>query len=108
LFDWAGAFGALGMISIGMALVVLGRLSHRLGRVTGAGSAYRGFYVAAALVWIGAAARVSNLTGSGAGSLNLHHEAFWVFLYHGAPAVGLTFGVFVAWRYWSWLLAERG
>jgi hypothetical protein len=108
LFDWTGALGALGMISIAVALVVLGRLSYRLGRVTGAGPSYRGFYVAAALVGIGAAARMSNLVGDTAASLNLHQNVFWVFLYHGAPAAGLTLGVFVAWRYWSWLLAERG
>ena len=31
-----------------------------------------------------------------------------VILYVGLPSVAITIGLIVAWRYWSWLLAERG
>jgi hypothetical protein len=37
----------------------------------------------------------------------LSNETGWVLLYNGLPALAVTLGLFVAWRYWSWLLAER-
>jgi hypothetical protein len=32
----------------------------------------------------------------------------WVLIYNGLPALAVTIGVYLGWRYWSWLLAERG
>jgi hypothetical protein len=107
VFDWSGAFGILGTLSISAALVVLAQLSRRLGRVTGATSYYVGFYLAALLVAVGAAARLLNLGDRVAAAENLHQNVLWVLLYNGAPAAGLTVGVIIAWYYWSWLLAER-
>jgi hypothetical protein len=31
-----------------------------------------------------------------------------VLFYVGLPAIAITLGLVAAWRYWSWLLAERG
>lgn len=107
MFDWAGAFGALGMTSIAITLLIMGTLSQRLGRVTKAPIYYIGFYVAAGLVGLGAIARIVNLTDDISASSELHEKVLWVLLYNGGPVAGITIGLFFAWRYWSWLLAER-
>lgn len=99
-------FGALGMLATSFLLILLGRLSQRLGRVTRAKASYIWFYVASALVFVGAALRAAvafNLQNPE----DLTQSVFWILLYNGMPALGLTLGLIVAWRYWSWLLAER-
>jgi len=105
-FDWTGLLGLLGVGSIAFALVLLGRLSQRLGQVTNAAPYHTGFYVGAFLVSVGGAARLWHLFDSGH-TADLHETMLWVLLYNGAPALGVTIGVIFAWRYWSWLLAER-
>ncbi|GAB4520253.1 MAG: hypothetical protein OHK0046_30230 [Anaerolineae bacterium] len=97
-----------GIAVIGLVLVLLGILSYRLGRVTRAQAYYRWFYVAAVFVEIGVAARILNFSGRLASIDGLNDNIGWVLLYFGAPAFGVTVGTVVAWRYWSWLLAERG
>ena len=105
-FDWTGFAGVLGVGSIAFALMLLGRLSQRLGEVTSAAPHYVGFYVGAGLVGVGAGARLWNLFDASPAA-DLHQASLWVLLYNGAPALGVTLGVIFAWRYWSWLLAER-
>lgn len=98
----------IGMSSISVALVVLGVLSRRIGRVTRTRAYYIGLYVAAGLVAVGPLARLVNFMGWLVPLENLQHNILWLLLYNGLPCVGITIGVVVAWRYWSWLLAERG
>lgn len=105
-FDWTGLLGLLGVGSIAFALVLLGRLSQRLGQVTSAAPYYIGFYLGATLVAVGGGARAWNLSDASRAA-ELHQTTLWVLLYNGAPALGVTLGVMLAWRYWSWLLAER-
>jgi hypothetical protein len=104
---WFGGFGAFGMASIGAMLILLGRLSERLGRVTHARSYHIGFFAAAFLIGVGVAARLAHLIMGVALRDELQHNIFWILIYNGAPAVGVTLGLVFAWRYWSWLLAER-
>lgn len=99
--------GLLGLISIGVFLIVMGLLSRRLGQVTHARSYYTLFFVAACLVGVGIVARVVHFTSELALIEDLNNNIEWVLLYNGAPAVGVTLGLVGAWRYWSWLLAER-
>jgi hypothetical protein len=98
-------FSLLGMISVVVSLLVLGRLSHRLGKVTRAPRFYLGFYGAGVMIGLSVLARLL-------GDLNITvistTDAFWVFLIVGLPAFALTLSLIIAWRYWSWLLAERG
>ncbi|MFW5708931.1 MAG: hypothetical protein ACOCX5_01800 [Chloroflexota bacterium] len=101
------ALSALGMLGISSLLIVMGRLSQRLGRVTRARAFYIGFYVGAALVLAGAGVRFLLVLDPSIDTVDLTDTVLWVLLYNGAPALGLTIGVIVAWRYWSWLLAER-
>lgn len=108
MVDWPGLLAIVGMSAISQALIVMGLLSRRIGKVTRERAYYIGFFIAAGLVAVGVAARIANLTSELATISILHQNTLWVILYNGVPAVGITLGVIVAWRYWSWLLAERG
>lgn len=100
------AFAALvAPVSLAFAFVVMGLLSRKLGIATRAKPYYIGFFVAAFLMVINGGARFLYAlfpiqTGSMADSLR-------VFLLNGLPALAATLAVILAWRYWSWLLAER-
>lgn len=99
--------GALGFASVGVLLAVLGLLSRRLGSATQTPPHYRWFFVAAVFVGLGVVARLAYI-GRRPPELNLMHpEVLWAVVYNGLPALGVTLGLTVAWRYWSWLLAER-
>ena len=99
--------GLSGFISIGIALVVLGRLSQRLGKVTHARPYYLGNYIAALLIWIGSFSRFYFITG-GQSILDASNDNLvYILLMDGLPASGITLGLLVTWYYWSWLLAER-
>lgn len=105
--DWLGLFGVLGPISICVMFTVLGLLSRRLGRVTRVRPYHLGMFLAACLVGISAVVRLINL-GLGAGVIaDFVREPVLVLVYNGLPALGITVGVVTAWRYWSWLFAER-
>ncbi len=94
--------GLLGPLSLVILLLVVGLLSKRLGEQTHAKPYYLGFYVAALLVLISAAARIlDNALDVPADDLR------WIIVEDGLPALALTIGILIAWRYWSWLLAER-
>jgi hypothetical protein len=105
--DWSGLFGLLGLASTGVALLVMGLLSKRLGSVTRAPRYYLGFYVAALIVEVSVLARLVNVGRGAAAIAELSRDFGWVFLYNGLPALAVTLGLYVGWRYWSWLLAER-
>lgn len=95
----------IGPISITILLFTLGTLSRRLGRVTHAKPYYLGFYGAAVLM---ACASVVKLTALQlAQTTDLYQNNEWSILYYACFAAGVTLGLIVAWRYWSWLLAER-
>lgn len=98
-------FGLLGMISVVVSLLVLAGLSHRLGKVTRAPRYYIGFYLAAALIGLSLLARFLDALRLIAISTT---DPFWVLIVVGLPAFALTLSLIIAWRYWSWLLAERG
>jgi hypothetical protein len=98
-------FSLLGMISVVVSLLVLGRLSHRLGKVTHAPRFYLGFYGAGVLIGLSVLARLLDALDI---AIISTADPFWVLLIVGFPAFALTLSLIIAWRYWSWLLAERG
>lgn len=102
------AMYALGMFSVVVVLLLIAELSKKLGRVTRASPAYIGLYGASLMVFVGVIARIANLTLTENKLIELHKNFLWVLLYNAVPALGVTVGVIIAWRYWSWLLAERG
>ncbi|HVU13780.1 MAG TPA: hypothetical protein VHD90_21030 [Phototrophicaceae bacterium] len=96
--------GLLGPVSILIALIVLGLLSRRLGQQTAARPRYLGFFVGALLIAISIAAQLLDLI------VHFPHsdpDFLWIILDNVLPAIAVTIGVIFAWRYWSWLLAER-
>lgn len=99
-----GIIAVVGLLSIAVALVVLGLLSKRLGKVTRAPGYYRVFFAAAGLILVSLFVRFMD-------ALNAHvphaDDPTAVILYLGLPAFALTISLIIAWRYWSWLLAER-
>ena len=99
--------GLVGGVSIGVVMIILARLSQRLGHVTHARHYYVWFYGAAVLVWLGTLAQIFLLRQGIDSSLQLHQDILWVLLIKGLPALGVTIALIVAWHYWSWLLAER-
>lgn len=105
--SWTGWVELVGPLSVAVALMIMGRLTRRFAKAAGHSRWYLGFFLAALLVVLGVVARLLNLTQS-AGDLNfIVDDANRILLYHGLPALGITLGVVIAWRYWSWLLAER-
>jgi lysylphosphatidylglycerol synthetase-like protein (DUF2156 family) len=96
--DW------LGLMLLATSLVWLALLSRRLGRVTHAPPYYIGLLAAAFLLLLAAVVRlVNDLNGVQVQTAN----AWWVAVYTGLPALAVTIALVFAWRYWSWLLAER-
>lgn len=98
----------LGHLSLMVALLALGILSRRLGAATRAPRYYRGFFVAAALQAVSTGALIANALFQLADAEALINSIEWVLIYNGLPALAVTIGVYLGWRYWSWLLAERG
>ena len=99
-----GLFALVGTFSIAVALVILGLLSRRLGQVTRAPRYYRGFFVAAVLLVASLLFRLLNVVQLHTPSAD---DGVAVIFYIGLPAFALTISLMIAWRYWSWLLAER-
>ncbi|MCB9452634.1 MAG: hypothetical protein H6672_14445 [Anaerolineaceae bacterium] len=105
--DWMGLSGLLGGVAIAIALLVLGLLSKRLGSVTRTPPYYIGLYIAAGLMFMSTLARMVDLDYTSAEIEALSQDPAAIVLYVGLPALAVTIGVVVTWRYWSWLLAER-
>ena len=102
--DFTALLGLLGPLSVLIALIVMGLLSRRLGEQTKAKPFYLGFFGAAILVVVSIAAQLLDIF------LHFPHadgDILWIAIDSGLPAIAATIGVVFAWRYWSWLLAER-
>ena len=91
-----------------IALLGMGILSRRLGAATRAPRYYRGFFIAAFIQMISTGAVAANSLFGLADADTLINSIEWVLIYNGLPALAVTIGVYLGWRYWSWLLAERG
>lgn len=76
-----------------------------MGKVTRAPRYYLGFFVAALLIGLSVVVRLLDVLQLVVISAV---DPFWVLVVVGLPAFGLTLSLIIAWRYWSWLLAERG
>lgn len=109
--------GSLGLAAIAYTLVVVGLLSNRLGAVLKMPPYYRWFYVGAGLVSLALVTYLVYVSLAADPALRVAPQAqgasatagqavALLLLYHLPLAFGLTVGVAVAWRYWSWLLRE--
>lgn len=95
--------GSVGHLSLAIALVFLALLSRRLGRVTHAPPYYIGLLFASGIMMFVAIIRLFHAVSG----TDLDAWSGWPLVYHGLPALGISIAVSFAWRYWSWLLAER-
>jgi hypothetical protein len=99
---WAIAWGCLGF-----AMVMLARISRRMGQYTHARRYYRLLYIAACLCWLGTLFHTLLAFNGLAQFSEIVQNSVYVLLADGMPALGLVIALGVAWYYWSWLLAER-
>lgn len=101
-------FGLLSTIGIGVALILLGLLSKRLGKASKARPHAWGFTIAAGFLFISAALQLLNILVQWVTPGAAPDSPLWVVVYNVLPAVGVTIGLLYTWHYWSWLLAESG
>lgn len=97
----------LGPIGMAAALTVIGLLSMRLAGGTRVRRRYSGFFIATGLLLISIIGRLANVLFELIAIEDIPGDPGWTLVYTGLPAAAVTIGVFCAWRYWSWLLAER-
>jgi chromate transport protein ChrA len=110
--DIVGAtLGAMGLVSVIYALVILAQFGRKLGAVTKMRSFYRGYYAAIACVVVALVMRFIRASVFWAPRETipslLNAPLFYLLLYHLPLAIGLTLGLGITWHYWSWLLKER-
>ena len=103
--------GSLGVLALAYLLIILGLLSGRLGAVLNMPPKHRWFYLGAGLVAVAWLAYVA-LVGLAADPRlaatldSATAQTLLLAFYHLPLAVGLTIGLVIAWRYWSWLLRQ--
>ncbi len=105
-----GFLGSLGVLSLLLLFYVLAKLSERFGAVIKMPPLYRYYYLACGLLLpsyityllVERAMFVSETT------LPAWMLAPWFLLvaYHLPMAMGVSLGLFITWRYWSWLITE--
>ncbi|MBC7223219.1 MAG: hypothetical protein H5T59_02920 [Anaerolineae bacterium] len=102
--------GCAGEAAIIYALIILARLSEKLGAVTKMRPYYRGFYLSVALLCLSLASRLVRisavLTEAGQSVSLLEQEGFYLLTHHLPMALGMLIAILVAGRYWGWLLKE--
>jgi lipopolysaccharide export LptBFGC system permease protein LptF len=100
----------VGTISIIFLFFILARLSEKLGAVTRMPAYYRWFGVGIGFLGIALISQLLRITVSLTGQTSypvLNDPLFYLATYYLPMAIGVTIGLAVTWRYWSWLLTER-
>lgn len=101
--------GTLGTFSIVALFYILARLSERLGSVEKMAPLYRYYYIALFLFVLGGLAHllIARVHLTPAAFPEWLLSPWFVLLAHYLPlAVGVTIGMVVTWRYWSWLFIQ--
>ena len=102
--------GTFGTLSIILLFYIMAKLSERFGSVIKMPPIYRYFYLAILILLV---SYITNLlvvrTIITPEDSPLWWAAPWFLLlaYHLPMAIGVTIGLIVTWRYWSWLITER-
>ncbi len=102
--------GPVGTISIIFIFFILARLSDKLGAVTRMPPYFRWFWAGTGFLAIALISQLVRISVSLTGQTNLQlldNSTFYLVTYHFPMAIGVTIGLAVTWRYWSWLLTER-
>ena len=102
--------GAVGTLSILIIFYILAKLSERFGSVIKMRPQYRYYYLALIFLFIGWIAQLlvlaSDLTPANVQSW-LNSAWFLLLAYYLPLTIGVSIGLVITWRYWSWLVAER-
>jgi len=108
IMAWAGCLGEAALI---WALIILLRLSQKLGDVMKMKPYYRGYYLAIGLVSLALGMRLlaASFWYEPIWPLAtwLKEASFYPLVHHIALAAGITIALPIAFRYWGWLLRER-
>lgn len=99
--------GMPGSLSMFVLFVVLGLLSKRLGSVTKSPPYFIGFFASALLMATSILLQILDARSDISIIDTPDHDTAMMLIHAGLPALALTIALPVAWRYWSWLLAER-
>ncbi len=103
--------GAMGLISILYALLILAQFGRKLGAVTKMPPFFQGYYVAIVCVGVALVMRFvrANVFWAPPETIPslLNAPVLYLLLYHLPLAIGLSLGLGITWHYWSWLLKER-
>lgn len=100
----------IGTISAMFLFFILARLSEKLGAVTRMSAYYRWFWAGIVFLGIALISQLVRITVSLNGQtsyLLLNNPLVYLITYHVPMAIGITIGLAMTWRYWSWLLTER-
>lgn len=102
--------GTVGTLSLIVLFYILAKLSEKFGSVIKMAPIYRYYYLAILFLAIGLVTQLFVVRAT----LTVQNSEVWfaapwfLFLaYHLPLAIGLTIGLVIAWRYWSWLITER-
>ncbi len=103
--------GSASLVSVIYALAILAQFGRKLGAVTKMAPYYRGYYFSIVGVGVALVARLIRTSvfwapPDAVPSL-LNAPLFYLFVYHLPLVLGLSLGLGITWRYWSWLLKER-
>jgi len=102
--------GALSTLSILVLLYVLAKLSERFGTVIKMRPRYRYYYIGLIFLFVGWIAQllVTAVDLMPMGIQNWLNSSWFLLLAYYLPiTIGVTIGLVITWRYWSWLVAER-
>ncbi len=100
----------LGTLAVIYLLYILARLSERLGSVEKMAPLYRYYYAGAGFITIALVTQIVTARAelsSGSAPAWLFSTWFTLVLYHLPMAIGVTIGLLVSWRYWSWLITHQ-
>jgi hypothetical protein len=90
-------------------ILIMAKLSQKLGAVTKMRGYYRGFYISAIFLLVSLIAyflKTSVLLASEQAPALLNNDWFYLLTYYLPLAVGTSVSLAITLRYWDWLLKE--
>jgi hypothetical protein len=102
-----GTFSTASLLAL---FFILSKLSERFGSVVKMKPFYKGYYVGFVFLGVGLLTHLliagANLKPDDVPAI-IHNSWFLLIAYHLPLAIGVTIGLIVTWRYWSWLVTEK-
>lgn len=103
--------GSVGLAALLFTCVILAQFGRKLGAVTKMRPYYQGYYVAIGFLGLSFVVHFIRASVFWAPPETiptlLNAPVFYLLFYHLPLAIGLSLGLGITWRYWSWLLKER-